>query len=134
MTQAIDLGNKPKIVVSQDDHEKLIDLAEAAMERAPAVAEELLAEMDRADVLPAAELPANVIRMGTTLTYSADDQKRRVTLVYPADADIAQGRISILTPVGAALIGLSEGQSIRWTARDGRVHSLTIESVEAPEA
>ncbi len=134
MSQAIDLGNKPQIVVSQDDHEKLMDLAEAAMQRAPAVAEELLAEMDRADVLPVTDLPANVIRMGTTLTYSADDQKRRVTLVFPADADIAQGRISILTPVGAALIGLSEGQSIRWTARDGRVHTLTIESVEPPEA
>ena len=56
----------------------------------------------------------------------------RVTLVFPGEADIAQGKISILTPIGAALIGLSAGQSIDWTARDGRIHRLKVESVEAP--
>jgi regulator of nucleoside diphosphate kinase len=54
--------------------------------------------------------------------------------VYPGEADIAQNRVSILTPIGAALIGLSVGQSIAWSARDGRQQVLTVLSVEPPAA
>lgn len=54
--------------------------------------------------------------------------------MFPVDADFAAGRISILTPIGTALIGLSPGQSIAWTARDGRRHQLTVLSVEPPDA
>ena len=43
-----------------------------------------------------------------------------MTLVYPPEADIDAGRISVPTPIGTALLGLAEGQSIDWTARDGR--------------
>lgn len=52
--------------------------------------------------------------------------------MFPGEADIAEGKISILTPIGAALIGLKAGQSIDWTARDGRLHRLTVETVAAP--
>jgi regulator of nucleoside diphosphate kinase len=121
----------PRIVVTQTDHERLTDLALATLDRSPEVAEELLAEMERAKVVSAASLPANVVRMGSTVSFRTEtDQARRVKLVFPADADLEQGRLSILTPVGAALIGLSEGQSIAWTARDGRRHELTVTSVE----
>ena len=58
-------------------------------------------------------------------------QARRVTLVYTVEADTDLGRVSVLTPVGAALIGLAAGQSIDWTARDGRMHRLTLEGVES---
>ena len=70
------------------------------------------------------------MQMGSTLTYEADGQRRRVTLVYPQEADIAAGRISVLTPIGTALIGLAEGQSIDWTSRDGRRQWLTVVAVE----
>jgi regulator of nucleoside diphosphate kinase len=59
---------------------------------------------------------------------------RRVTVVYPLEDDIAPGNISLLAPIGTALIGLSQGQSIDWTARDGRRHRLTVVSVEPPAA
>jgi regulator of nucleoside diphosphate kinase len=72
--------------------------------------------------------------MGSTLTFDAEGRTRRVTLVYPTEADIAAGRISVLTPIGTALIGLSQGQSVDWTARDGRRHRLTVVSVEPPAA
>jgi regulator of nucleoside diphosphate kinase len=73
--------------------------------------------------------------MGSTVRYVTDTgDDRTVTLVYPAEADISSGKVSILTPIGAALIGLSPGQSIDWQARDGRFHRLTIESVQRPEA
>ena len=61
-----------------------------------------------------------------------DGPARTLTLVYPADESLDAHRLSVMTPVGAALIGLSEGQSISWTARDGREHRLTVVSVMFP--
>ena len=57
-----------------------------------------------------------------------------MTLVYPAEADIDAGRVSVGTPIGTALLGLAEGQSIDWTARDGRRQRLTVVAVERPDA
>jgi regulator of nucleoside diphosphate kinase len=124
---------RPAIVVSETDHERLVNLAAAIEERTPEVALALQAELERAHVVPAEALPGHVAQMGSTVEFHADNgQRRRVTLVYPADADLAQGRLSILTPIGAALIGLSPGQSITWTGRDGRQHRLTVQRVEPP--
>lgn len=124
---------KPAITVTHSDHERLSRLAEAHAARNPDVAEELLAELDRARIVDDASIGASVVRMGSSLRFTSDlGEDRQVTLVFPGEADIAAGRISILTPIGAALIGLSAGQSIDWTARDGRVHRLTVETVEAP--
>ncbi len=121
----------PAIIVSDTDQERLVGVAMAALDHAPEVAEELLAEMDRATIVAAEALPSDVVRMGSTVTYkSAEGRIRRVTLVFGGAADIAMERISILTPVGTALIGLSVGQSITWTTRDGREQELTILSVE----
>lgn len=126
---------KPKIIVGEIDHERLTGLATTAIERIPEVAEELLAEMDRAKVVAPAKLPADVVRMGSFVTFDSDSaQHRRVQLVYPGEADIEQGRISVLTPIGAALIGLAAGQSIAWTARDGKKHVLTVTAVEQAAA
>ena len=72
--------------------------------------------------------------MGSHVRYATETgEVREVTLVYPGEADISAGRISVLTPIGAALIGLSSGQSIDWRARDGRVHRLVVQSVGVPE-
>jgi regulator of nucleoside diphosphate kinase len=116
---------KPNIVVSEIDYERLMGLATNVSERLEEIAEELMAELDRAKVVPAKRLPQDVIHMGSTVEFRSNDgQERRVTLVYPGEADIAQGKISILTPIGTALIGLAPGQSISWTARDGKQHEF----------
>ena len=121
----------PNIVVSNADYERLTDLATASLERLPEVAEELLAEMDRAKVVGDDSVPADVVRMGSTVTFESDDGRQLTeTLVYPVDEDSDAHRISVMTPVGAALIGLAEGQSISWTARDGRKHELTVVKVK----
>lgn len=121
----------PNIIVSNADYERLTDLATASIERLPEVAEELLAEMDRAKVVRDGSVPANVVRMGSTVTFRSDDGRERTeTLVYPVDEDSDAHKISVMTPVGAALIGLAEGQSISWTARDGRRHELTVVKVK----
>ena len=78
-----------------------------------------------AGVLAACQVP------GQTAVPRMDE--RDVTLTYPADADIAERRISILTPVGTALIGLRAGQSISFRTRDGRPQMLTVLSVRPPE-
>jgi regulator of nucleoside diphosphate kinase len=123
----------PPIVVSEADYERLTNLAAAVEERAPDVASVLQAEMERARVVPADSFPADVVQMGSTVEFRSDSgAERRVTLVYPGEADLAQGRISILTPIGAALIGLSPGQSIAWATRDGGRRHLTVLRVAQP--
>jgi regulator of nucleoside diphosphate kinase len=122
---------KPRIVLAEEDHRKLIALAMAGTGHTEA-AEDLLYEIERARVVPAPKLAPSVVRMGSTVIYRPDNgPDRTVTLVYPAEADIAAGRISVLTPVGTALIGLNVGQSITWEGRDGRKHVLTVQSVSA---
>jgi regulator of nucleoside diphosphate kinase len=121
----------PNIIVSNADYERLTDLANASIERLPEVAEELLSEMDRANVVHDGSVPADVVRMGSTVTFRSDDGRERTeTLVYPVDEDSDAHKISVMTPVGAALIGLAEGQSISWTARDGRRHELIVVKVK----
>lgn len=124
---------KPAITVTRSDLERLSRLGETFAAKNPDVSEALLTELDRARVVDDGRLPANVVRMGSSLRFTSDlGEDRSVTLVFPGEADIAEGKVSVLTPIGAALIGLSQGQSIDWTARDGRVHRLTVESVAAP--
>lgn len=120
---------KPTITIKQADHEKLLRLANGLAERLPELADELLGELERARV--ASSTPPNTVQMGTTVEYGSDDgNRRRVTLVYPQDADIAQDKISILTPIGTALLGLGVGQLIEWTTNDGRNRTLTILAVD----
>jgi regulator of nucleoside diphosphate kinase len=120
----------PQITVSNADYERLTDLATASLERLPEVARELLSEMDRARIVDANDVPSDVVRMGSTVTFHSDDgHTRTLKLVYPAEESLDGHRISVMTPVGAALVGLAVGQSISWTARDGRRHQLTVQKV-----
>lgn len=124
---------KPAIAMTRSDHERLSRLAESSAVNNPDVAEVLFAELDRARVVDDKKIAPDVVRMGSTLQFTSDlGERRRVTLVFPGEADIGAGKISILTPIGAALVGLSAGQSIDWTARDKRVHRLTVEAVSPP--
>lgn len=118
------------LVVSNAEYERLTDLANASMERLPEVAEELLDELERAKIVDDKDVPKDVVRMGSTVTFKSDDgQTRTLKLVYPADESLDEHRISVMTPVGVALVGLGTGQSIAWTARDGKNHRLTVTKV-----
>ncbi|PRD49945.1 regulator of nucleoside diphosphate kinase [Phyllobacterium myrsinacearum] len=124
---------KPNIRISQTDHSRLTALASSSMTENPEVSEELLDELDRAKVVADGSIAAKVVQMGSTVTYKAStNDTKTVKLVFPGEADITQGKVSILTPIGTALIGLSIGQSISWTARNGRSHELTIHDVIHP--
>lgn len=125
---------KPRITLTDVDHAKLSQLAGAAANTFPDVAAELSDELARARILAKGKQLADTVRMGSEVVYRDESTGRTttVTLVYPQDADIAQGKISILTPIGTALIGLSVGQSINWTTRSGEVRRLTVQSVREP--
>jgi regulator of nucleoside diphosphate kinase len=131
MQHAIKERPPPKIVVSEADYNRLTGLAEAALERVPAAAG-LLAGMDRAVITTPGRLPADVVRMGSSVTLEGHEGPQQIVLVYPAEADIAAGRISVLTPLGAALIGTRAGQSITWSTRDGRRLEAHIAAVALP--
>lgn len=123
---------RPQIVVAQSEHRQLLAMAAAGTS---AAADSLLDEMERARVVPDAKLNPDIVRMGSRVQYrTEEDDLRDVTLVYPIDADISDGKVSVLTPVGAALIGLRTGQSITWEARDGRKNVLTVLSVIQTDA
>ena len=80
-------------------------------------------------------MPADVVRIGSIIEFDVDDGRRlKVQLVLPQDADINAGRISVLTPVGAALIGLSPGQAMQWLGNDGKKRLLTVRTVSRPQA
>ncbi|MCC7281401.1 MAG: nucleoside diphosphate kinase regulator [Acetobacteraceae bacterium] len=133
LTEASRAIGKPRIVVSEIDHRRLSDLATGALSKFPDVAEALAYEMDRAEVVAAGAVPQNVVQMGSVVEFRTEaGQQRRITLVYPPEADISANRISILTPIGTALIGLAPGQSIRFATYDGREHALSVLGVEPP--
>jgi regulator of nucleoside diphosphate kinase len=125
---------RPPIQIGEREADALTDLAVAVADRHPVVSALLLEELDRAEILPSYEIPADVVTMGATVAFTVEEtgEQRTVELVYPKDADIAQNRISILTPVGAGLLGLRVGQTISWPDRAGQERLLRIESVLQP--
>jgi regulator of nucleoside diphosphate kinase len=133
MTQNISAAaDAPRITLSAADHARLSTLARAAMSSMPERAEDLAAELDRADVLAGRRPPGQVVGMGSRVRFR-DHTTRRiqdVTLVYPEEADISQRKVSVLTPIGTALIGLQAGSSVDWQTRSGETRRLTVVEVQ----
>ena len=126
--------SKPDIAVPQTDHVRLQRLAETLSRRNPDLASQLFQELERAEILPD-DTDRAVVRMGSTLDYQTEkEDTRTVTLVFPHDEDISAGRISILTPVGIALLGLSAGNEMDWHTRDGRTQRLKVIRIDSPPA
>lgn len=128
-------AEKPPIYVAEADYERLSNLARVS--DAPG-ALLLSQELDRALVVAAdAAEPTPFVRLGSWVEYRdlASGRARAVQVVIPEAADIDQQRLSVLSPVGAALIGLSVGDTFGWTAEDGRPRVLSVQWVgEAPPA
>ena len=123
---------KPPIHISETDYALIASQAMRLETTAPQVAEMLLDEIDRAQVHSRDELPGDVATLGSVVTFVDESTgvRRCVQIVLPADADIERGSLSIVSQVGAGLIGLSAGQSIDWPYPDGRPRTLRIVDVE----
>lgn len=119
---------QPPLVLDERDESRLRRLAEQALDTAPEVARRLLDEIDRAEVLPPEAMPEDVVRIGSMVTYQDRNSGsiRTIRLVLPHEADVSAMRISVVSPIGAALIGLSAGQSIGWQIREGTEQVLTV--------
>lgn len=118
----------PVIAISAHDADRLRHLAEAAAEKYPATAEFLAREIDRAEIVPGGRPMHGVVSMQSEVTFRDDvsGQTRTVTLVFPDEANVDAGKISVLTPIGAALIGLSAEQTIEFQTPAGGWRSLTV--------
>ncbi len=127
----------PPIVVSSRDFNRLESLLDSpALRRLPA-AMSLMQELSRAQVVAPEEMPDTVVTMNSRVEFQEEltGERHTLTLVYPHEANVDSGRISILAPVGSALLGLSTGQSIDWAAPDGRPLRLLVTAVHyQPEA
>jgi regulator of nucleoside diphosphate kinase len=127
------ISRDPPIIIDTEYFDRLRGLALAAMNRSPEVGERLLQEIERAEVLPSAAMPSHVVNVGSEVTFRDNTTGRvqTVIIVMPKEANIAERRVSVLTPIGAALIGLAEGASIDWSTRDGESRELTVLQVMA---
>lgn len=136
MTQAASAPARPHIIISRTDAERLGALAEQMERSSPLASQLLLDEIDRAEIRDDHAVPDDVVGMHAFVEFNdeAHGKPRMIQLVYPAEADIAQGRVSVLTPVGAGLIGLSAGQTIMWPDRDGHERPIEILSVTRKQA
>ena len=126
-----DLTERPALVIADTQATRLSALAENALETSPDIAGRLLDELERARIVPEADLPDDVVAMGSDVDFRDEvgGRDRSVRLVYPTDADIDTHRISVMTPVGVALVGLSVGQAIDWQVQDGSIRRLRIIAV-----
>jgi regulator of nucleoside diphosphate kinase len=117
-------------MIPASDYDRLVQLATVAQ---PHVADYFDRELSRARVVPDAEFDLRSARIGSRVTYREEPsgRARTVTLAWPQDADLAFGRISVLTSIGAALLGMSPSNSIDWpTPVGGAPRRLTVLAVE----
>ena len=129
-------SNAPAIRISAHDLARLEAMLEAPALRGNPAAAALQRELDRADVLPQGEVPADVVGMHASVECvdEHDGSHHTLTLVYPHEADVDSGRVSVLAPVGSALLGLSVGQQIDWPGSGGRTLRLRVTAVTPPTA
>ena len=119
---------KPHITVSSLDMARL----EALFDALPSTHGErdfhLMDELGRADVVDPEEVPPNVVTMNSTVRFAVDRPAREfcMTLVYPKDVAFGSDRLSVLSPIGSALIGLKVGDTIEWARPSGELFEITV--------
>ncbi|HZR11533.1 MAG TPA: nucleoside diphosphate kinase regulator [Myxococcales bacterium] len=124
------------IYISKPDYQRLRTLVALHRDgRDGAAADRLDAELDRAIVVEPGEMPPDVVTLQSRVSYveARTGALREVVLVEPAAADPSAGRVSVLAPVGAALVGLRQGDAIEWPLPDGRNAQYRILTVAQPE-
>ena len=125
------MARKPQIILSSLD----VDRIEALLAAIPASVfpgkAELQAELDRADMVPPAEIPPHVVTMNSTVQFSILETGKEfcLTLVYPRDMDGSADRLSIFAPVGSALLGLSIGDELAWPGPGGKTMTVRVKEI-----
>lgn len=139
-TMGATMSDKNKIYISEFDMKRLKGLIKFAEERwdkrVVKYLEELDGELDRAEIVKPEEIPTNVITMNSTFRLIDLDSGEELvyTLVFPANANSTNGRISILAPVGTAVLGYRVGDTVEWPVPAGMKKLRVEEIVYQPEA
>jgi regulator of nucleoside diphosphate kinase len=120
---------QPTVYVTEADYERLANLAETSGTRGARLLGE---ELERAVIVDAGQVRRPFVRLNSQVEFTdlMTGRTRRVEVVPPDEADIDRNRLSVLTPVGAALIGLPAGESIGLETEDGRSHVIVVVDVE----
>ena len=131
MIKDIKLNTKPEIIISSLDADRLYALMESLPANSFAGEKELEAELGRANIVEPHEVPATVVTMNSTVNFVVEStgEEFTLTLVYPKNIDSIGDKISILAPVGSALLGLSQGDQIEWPKPSGGLVTVTIKEV-----
>jgi regulator of nucleoside diphosphate kinase len=127
------------IFITEPDMEKLRQLLEGARKSASKDKEHLAMleeELDRARLVSAGRVPADVVTMNSTIRMTDVDTGKEMTytLVFPRDADFSQGKISVLAPIGTAILGYRAGDVIEWNVPGGKRKFRVEEILHQPEA
>lgn len=111
-----------KLIISDQDYTRLSKLSDSQI---------LEDELSRAVLVPSDQVPADVVKMHSRVTYldESNGTSREVELVYPEEADSSAGKISVLSPVGSALLGLQVGQTIEWLFPNQQSRLLRVVNV-----
>jgi regulator of nucleoside diphosphate kinase len=130
-TRKNDMSKKTAITLSRLDVERIEKLLEAPALHDSPVAERLRAEIDRAEIVEPRAMPADVVSMNSSADCvdEASDRHYTLTLVYPKDADADAGRVSVLAPVGSALLGLSVGDELEWPRPGGGIMHVRVDEI-----
>jgi regulator of nucleoside diphosphate kinase len=122
------MSGLPPIIISTLDMERIDALLEQYPDPGPAEVEALRSELDRADVREPQQMPDNVVTMHSTLRFRILDNGKAFekTLCYPREIDGSEGKLSILSPIGTALLGLEVGAHIDWPAPGGKTSQVEI--------
>lgn len=113
-----------KIYITQQDHQRLtlmLDEALAGKHRDAAFLKELARELAIAEVVDPKSVPADVVTMNSRVVVKdlETGETSEYTLVFPEQADVAQGRLSVVSPIGTAILGYSKGDTITWQTPGG---------------
>jgi regulator of nucleoside diphosphate kinase len=125
------VNTKPVITISSLDADRLYNLIETQPAKSLASVHDLEAELDRANIVDPKEVPPGIVTMNSTVDFivEATNEEFVLTLVYPKDIDASGEKISVLAPVGSALLGLSQGDEIEWPKPGGGVIKVMIKEV-----
>jgi regulator of nucleoside diphosphate kinase len=134
------MRRETNIYITKSDYERLTKLIEIAREREGDANREYLdtleEELDRAELVQQKDIPADVITMRSTVRLKdlATSEEMIYQLVFPTEANYEEGRISVLAPIGTAMLGYKRGDVIEWQVPSGSRRLSVEEVIYQPES
>ena len=125
------MNNRPEITISSLDAQRLFTLIESLPTKKMVGISELEEELARAIIVDPKEIPTTIVTMNSTVKFTVEASREEflMTLVYPKDLELKGDKISILAPVGSALLGLAQGDQIEWPKPGGGLIKITINEI-----